>query len=257
VITAGNFAVAHSDHPRGVGRSLARLRAGDRGKKELSMPTLRRRATILGFGIATAIGALAAPAWAHVQVEAQPGSPGATDAVLKILAAGESGTAGVTKLEVVADPAIPADQVTLVDAPTGWTLSPGSNGGFVLAGPALPKGQDAISHVKVKQLPDAPKVVFKVVQTYSDGEVVRWIELAGADGKEPDHPAAVVTLTAGATSAVSPAPADDADAKPTGSLARTGSRDRTLAVGGGLLLLFGGGGVTAGATRRSRRLRLS
>jgi hypothetical protein len=235
--------VAHSDHPGVNWAFAARLRAGDRGKKEISMPALLRRATVLGFVVAAAIGALVAP--------------GATDAALKILAAGESGTAGVTKLEVVADPAIPADQVTLVDAPTGWTLSPGSNGGFVLAGPALPKGQDAISHVKVKQLPDAPKVVFKVVQTYSDGEVVRWIELAGADGKEPDHPAAVVTLPAGATRAVSPAPADDADAKPTGSLARTGSRDRTLAVGGGLLLLFGGGGVTAGATRRSRRLRLS
>jgi uncharacterized protein YcnI len=215
--------------------------------------SVRRVGAIL-FGAAVSLGALAAPAWAHVQVEAQPGAPGAADAVLKVLAAGESGTAGVAKLEVVADPAIPADQVTLVDAPAGWTLTPGTNGGFVLAGPALPKGEDAVSHIKVKQLPDAPKVVFKVVQTYSDGEVVRWIELTGADGKEPDHPAAVVTLTAGAASAISPAPADDADAAPSGSLARTGSQARPLACAGGLLLLLGGWSIMMSAATSRRRL---
>ncbi|HMC79209.1 MAG TPA: hypothetical protein VKO35_01505, partial [Acidimicrobiia bacterium] len=53
------------------------------------------------FGAALTIGALATPAWAHVQVEADPGSPGATDATLRIMAAGESGTAGTSKLEVV------------------------------------------------------------------------------------------------------------------------------------------------------------
>jgi hypothetical protein len=207
---------------------------------------------IVVFGIAIGLGGLAAPAWAHVQVEAQPGSPGATDAVLKVLAAGESGTAGVAKLEVVADPAIPADQVTLVDGPTGWTLTAGTNGGFVLAGPALPKGEDAVSHVKVKKLPDAPKVVFKVVQTYSDGEIVRWIDLTGADGKEPDHPAPVVALTAGASSAISPEPADDADEAATGSLARTGSQSRTLALSGGLLLLLGGWSVMIGSASGGR-----
>ncbi|HEV7861239.1 MAG TPA: DUF1775 domain-containing protein [Acidimicrobiia bacterium] len=211
-----------------------------------------RRMGAFFFGVTVSLGALAAPAWAHVQVEAQPGSPGATDAVLKVLAAGESGTAGVAKLEVVADPAIPADQLSLVDGPTGWTLTPGTNGGFVLAGPALPQGEDAVSHLKVKKLPDAPKVVFKVVQTYSDGEIVRWIELAGADGKEPDHPAPVVTLTAGASSAISPEPADDADAPATGSLARTGSQSRILAFSGGLLLLFGGWSVMIGSASSGR-----
>jgi uncharacterized protein YcnI len=213
-----------------------------------------RRASVVVFGVAVSIGALAAPAWAHVQVESTPGAPGAANAVLKVLAAGESGTAGVSKLELVADPAIPADQVTLVDGPTGWTLSPGTNGGFVLAGPALPKGEDAVSHLTVKQLPSAPQVVFKVVQTYGDGEVVRWIEQTGPDGKEPDHPAAVVTLTAGAASAISPAPANDEDAAPKGPLARTGSQTRTLAFAAGLLLLLGGWSIAAGTTPRRRRL---
>jgi uncharacterized protein YcnI len=211
-------------------------------------------ATIV-VGAALAVGVLAAPAWAHVQVEADPGSPGAPDATLKILAAGESGTAGTSKLEVVADPAIPADQVTLVSGPTGWTVTPGTNGGFTLAGPALAKGDDAHISVKVTKLPDAPQVTFKVVQTYSDGEVVRWIELTGADGKEPDNPAPVVKLTAGAASAISPAPANDEDAAAaakSGSLARTGAGDQSMALAAGLLLLVGGWSITAGASRRKR-----
>jgi hypothetical protein len=193
-------------------------------------------------------------------VEADPGSPGATDATLKIMAAGESGTAGTSKLDVVADPAIPADQVTLVSGPSGWTVTPGANGGFTLAGPALAKGDDAKVSVKVKKLPDAPQVTFKVVQTYSDGEVVRWIELAGADGKEPSNPAPIVKLTAGAASAISPAPANDADAADSaapaaaahsGALARTGGADRALTLAAGLLLLIGGWSIAAGGRRRT------
>jgi len=204
------------------------------------------------FGAALAFGALALPASAHVQVEADPGSPGATDATLKIMAAGESGTAGTSKLEVVADPAIPADQVTLVSGPTGWTLAPGADGGFTLAGPALAKGTDAEVSVKVKQLPNAPQVTFKVVQTYSDGEVVRWIELAGPDGKEPDNPAPIVKLTAGAASAISPKPANDSDAGAAkdSNLARTGAADQALALAAGLLLLLGGWAITVGAGPR-------
>ena len=207
-------------------------------------------------GAVLALGAMAAPALAHVQVEATPGSPGATDATLKIMAAGESGTAGTSKLDVVADPAIAADQVTLVSGPTGWTLTPGTNGGFTLAGPALAKGADAEISLKVKQLPDVPQVTFKVVQSYSDGEVVRWIELPGPDGKEPDNPAPVVKLTTGAPSAISPTPANDNDsdsgAAKTGPLARTGAPDRPLAVAAGLLLLAGGWAVAFGAGPRRR-----
>jgi uncharacterized protein YcnI len=213
---------------------------------------------VIVVGAAVSVGVLAAPAWAHVQVEADPGSPGATDATLKIMAAGESGTAGTSKLEVVADPAIPADQVTLVSGPSGWTLTPGAAGGFTLAGPALAKGDDANVSVKVKQLPNAPQVTFKVVQTYSDGEVVRWIELAGADGKEPDNPAPIVKLTPGAVSSISPKPANDEDAKPAaaaangGNLARTGAADRALALAAGLLILVGGWGIALGAGRRKQ-----
>src|SRR5579885_2249318 len=91
----------------------------------MSFVKLQRIAAVAA-GAALAVGLLAGPAWAHVQVTATPGSPGATNATLRITAAGESGTAGTSRLDVVADPAIPADQVTLASGPAGWTLTPGS-----------------------------------------------------------------------------------------------------------------------------------
>jgi uncharacterized protein YcnI len=218
-----------------------------------------RRISVLVFGVALVWGTLALPAWAHVVVEAQPGSPGATDATLKITAAGESSKAGISKIDVTADPPILADQITLISGPSGWTVTPGSQGGFAIGGPALAKGDDAVVSLKVKQLPSAPQVVFKVLQTYSDGDVERWIELPGPDGKEPDKPAPIVKLSAGAASAVSPAPANDEDAaadhhdatsESGSSLARTGAGDRSLVVAAGLLLLAGGWSVLIGTPKR-------
>jgi len=216
-----------------------------------------RRMSILLAGAAVVWGSLALPAFAHVIVEAQPGTPGATDATLKITAAAESSTAGISKIDVTADPAIPADQVTLVSGPSGWTVSPGSSGGFAVGGTALGKGEDAVVTLKVKQLPSAPQVVFKVLQSYSDGDVERWIELPGPDGKEPDKPAPIVKLSAGATSAVSPAPANDEDAadhqaEGGSSLARTGAGDNRLVLAAGILLLVGGWSVVTGAPKRRR-----
>src|ERR1044072_2088559 len=144
----------------------------------------KRRLAVLLAGAAIVWGGLAGPALAHVTVAAEPGSPGATDAPVKSTAAGESKTAGITKIDVTADPAIPADAITLISGPAGWTVSPGSQGGFAVGGPAVAKGEDAVVTLRVKQLPSAPQIVFKVLQSYSDGEVERWIELPGPDGAE-------------------------------------------------------------------------
>jgi hypothetical protein len=209
-----------------------------------------RRAVVLVLGGAVAWGALALPAMAHVEVEAQPGQPWAADALVTITAEAESTTAGISKVEVVADPAIPADQVTLVEGPTGWTLGPSALGGFTAAGPTVPTGKPAKVSIRVKQLPNSPQVVFKVLQSYADGKTDRWIELPGPDGKEPENPAPIIKLTAGAASVASPAPANDDKEDTHGSLASTGAADRFLALAGGLLLLIGGTSILAGAGRR-------
>jgi uncharacterized protein len=51
--------------------------------------------------------------------------------------------------------------------------------------------------VSVGPLPeDADELVFKALQTYSNGEVVRWIELQEEGQEEPDSPAPVLALSA-------------------------------------------------------------
>ncbi|WP_448320550.1 YcnI family copper-binding membrane protein [Streptomyces sp. CO7] len=53
--------------------------------------------------------------------------------------------------------------------------------------------------VSVGPLPeDADELVFKALQTYSNGEVVRWIELQEEGQEEPDSPAPVLALSAAA-----------------------------------------------------------
>lgn len=60
--------------------------------------------------------------------------------------------------------------------------------------------------LSIGQLPeDADQLVFKALQTYSNDEVVRWIEEPKSDGSEPDDPAPVLQLSA---------PADDGHAAP-------------------------------------------
>jgi hypothetical protein len=46
-----------------------------------------------------------------------------------------------------------------------------------------------------------PHLVFKALQCYSNGDIVRWIETSSPGQPAPDYPAPVLTLTSGATSA--------------------------------------------------------
>src|SRR5579875_2448135 len=65
-------------------------------------------------------------------------------------------------------------------AAKGHGLKPGEFGAFtIIAG----------------QLPDAASLTFKAIQTYSDGSVVRWIQVAAPGSTdEPENPAPVLTL---------------------------------------------------------------
>ncbi len=69
---------------------------------------------------------------------------------------------------------------------SGGSIAPGEFQEFEVSVGPLPEGVDSL--------------VFPAVQTYSSGEVVRWIERPQAGQAEAEHPAPVLTLT--------PAPAD-------------------------------------------------
>jgi periplasmic copper chaperone A len=95
--------------------------------------------------------------------------------------------------------------------------------------------------VSAGPLPATDKLVFKALQTYSDGNVVRWIEEPGADGKEPEHPAPVLKLKPKATT--SPSPGVEPVAGSGDSGAAGGDAESASGSAG---LLFGVAGLVAG-----------
>jgi uncharacterized protein YcnI len=105
-------------------------------------------------------------------------------------------------------------------------------------------------------LPDASSLEFKALQTYSDGSVTHWIEETPAGGPEPEHPAPVLTLTAG--EAATPTTTAATPAASTKGLAKKTDVDsaKTLSVVG---IVVGGLGlvVALGAFVLGRRPRTS
>jgi uncharacterized protein len=68
---------------------------------------------------------------------------------------------------------------------------------WTATGPGLRPGQFQDFAVSLGQLPESGEMVFRAIQTYSGGEVVKWNEVSVDDSVEPEHPAPVLTLTAG------------------------------------------------------------
>lgn len=158
-----------------------------------------RRAALTGAAAVTATLALSVPASAHAEVEADTPQALATDVTLTFVSEAESDSGGFTELRVVLPEGIAPGDVSLDDAPKGWKLTAAGDG-YTLGGPALKPGVDAEHRIKVKQLPNAEELVFKTVETYSDGEISRWIETP-TGGKEPEQPAPVLKLRAAAAGA--------------------------------------------------------
>jgi uncharacterized protein YcnI len=76
-------------------------------------------------------------------------------------------------------------QITEVVSKITWTAAPSA---------AVQPGQFQEFPVSLGPLPEAERLVFKALQTYSDGNVVRWIEEPVDGGEEPEHPAPVMNL---------------------------------------------------------------
>nr|WP_206439580.1 DUF1775 domain-containing protein [Streptomyces scabichelini] len=169
----------------------------------------------------TATLALAAPAAAHAEVEADTPQALAENVTLSFVSEAESDSAGFTEMRVVLPEGIAPGDVTLGEAPKGWKLKATSDG-YTIGGPALKVGVDAEHKIKVRQLPDAKEIAFKTVETYSDGEVSRWIELPSG-GEKSEQPAPVLKLKPAAPGAKpagpspSPSPSESATPSPTPS----------------------------------------
>ncbi|WP_438818533.1 DUF1775 domain-containing protein [Streptomyces brasiliscabiei] len=172
-------------------------------------PRAGRRAALVGAAALTAVLALAGPAAAHAEVEADKPQALAENVALTFVSEAESDEAGFTELRVVLPEGIAPGDVRLTEAPKGWKLK-ATDDGYTVGGPAMKVGVDAEHTIQVRQLPDAKEVAFRTVEVYEDGKISRWIELP-TGGEEPEQPAPVLRLKAAAPGAepVGPAPGSD------------------------------------------------
>lgn len=171
-----------------------------------------RRLTLASAATTALVLLTAAPAAAHVEVESDKAQALAENVEVSFDAESESATAGITEIRVVLPKGIAPGDVTYGEGPEGWKFT-ANDDGYTVKGPAMKAGVDAEYSVVVRQLPDAKELVFKTLQSYSDGTIDRWIELgeAGGDGHGGNE-APVLKLKAAApgAKAVSPSPSETA-----------------------------------------------
>ncbi|TDC57675.1 DUF1775 domain-containing protein [Micromonospora sp. KC207] len=203
----------------------------------------RRSATAaaLALGVAAVVLGVAVPASAHVTINPREATQGGYGR-FAFRVPNESDEASTTKVEVVLPENAPVGSVSTMPVP-GWTVAVekrkvdppvqvhGSEVTEAVAkitwtstgDAAVKPGQFQEFPVSMGPLPQVGTMVFKALQTYSDGTVVRWIEEPTAGAEEPEHPAPVLTLTGAAPSVGASAPAvaapaadddDDSDGGP-------------------------------------------
>jgi uncharacterized protein YcnI len=135
--------------------------------------------------------AAAGGASAHVTVHSADAKPGGSG-TLVFKVPNEESNATTTKIEIDLPTDTPLSDVT-AQAPSGWQASV-TGTQIVFSGGTISGDDDQEFPVKVGKLPNTDKVVFKAVQTYSNGDVVRWIEQSAEGAPEPAHPAPTLDL---------------------------------------------------------------
>ena len=152
---------------------------------------MRSLKTLLGAAVLVLV--TAGPAAAHVSVQPSEATQGGY-AKLAFRVPNEEESANTTKLEVQ----LPADgrfrSVSTKPLP-GWTVTK-TDTTLTWSGGKIAPGEFQEFEISVGPLPAVDELAFKAVQTYDNGDVVRWVEPASADGAEPEHPAPTLHLVA-------------------------------------------------------------
>ncbi|HEV3328193.1 MAG TPA: YcnI family protein [Acidimicrobiales bacterium] len=152
---------------------------------------------------------------AHVTVHPNHLPAGATDVELTFRCPNERNDATVTELRVFLPVRTPLLGV-LTDPAPGWSAvatttrlarpvrtddgevtSAVTEVAWRATGSGTPPGQYADFTIAVGTMPDTVgTIAFKALQTYSNGDVAAWIQIADALDEDPPMPAPVLTLTA-------------------------------------------------------------
>lgn len=174
-----------------------------------------RHAGVLGAVAGAAVFAMTAPASAHVTLQ-PPTATAGSYATLSFKVPTEEDNASTTGIDVQFPVDTPIASVS-VQPKVGWTYQ------VTKAAPAKPlrtddgevsevvtritwtaQGNEGIKPgefdtftVSAGPVPDkAGQLAFKTLQTYSNGDVVRWVDVAQAGAGEPERPAPSLTVTA-------------------------------------------------------------
>ncbi|WP_203906961.1 YcnI family copper-binding membrane protein [Rhizocola hellebori] len=181
-----------------------------------------RTAAVLA-AVTAMIGVSALPAAAHVTVNPKEATVGGY-ARLNFRVPNESDSESTVKVEVAFPEDAPFASVS-VKPSAGWTVAtekrklskPIKNHDSEITeavskitwtadgSAAVKPGQFQEFDLSVGPVPDVKQIIFKALQTYSDGTIVRWID-EPKEGAEVEHPAPVLKVVK-AAAAAAPAPA--------------------------------------------------
>jgi uncharacterized protein YcnI len=176
----------------------------------------KSRLAVFAAVVTATLLATAGTAFAHVTVSAPGATSGGSDQVITFRVPTESETLSTTGVKIQFPTDTPIASV-LVQAQPGWTNKETST---KLSTPIKTDDGDiteAVSEIDwtlnagatgvapgefgefvviAGQLPDAPSLTFKAIQTYSDGSTVSWIQTqAPGSTADLEHPAPVLTLS--------------------------------------------------------------
>lgn len=229
--------------------------------------TLRRTA-IVGAASAATVLLFAGPALAHVTVSPSSAPAGGT-AELTFRVPNEEAKAFTVKVDIQIPIDHPIAQLLVRPIP-GWTAVVKTttlakpittdDGTFnsavsevIWSGGKIMPGQYQDFSISADPLPSGvSSVTFKAIQTYSNGDIVRWIDVSQPGQPEPAHPAPVLMLTTSTAPTGTTTTTTTGHSSSTPAASSTDGLSRGLGVAGivvGLLaclLAFMGG-------RRSRR----
>ncbi|GAA2903499.1 hypothetical protein Acy02nite_28850 [Actinoplanes cyaneus] len=230
--------------------------------------SLLKRSAVVAAAAGLLTLAFAGPASAHVTVNPGTATAGGY-AKVSFRVPNESDSASTTKLEVN----LPADQpiasvsvkpipgwtavaekaklatpikahdteITEAVSKITWTAAKGSE---------IKPGEFQEFDVSMGALPESGQLVFKALQTYSDGNVVRWIDEPATDGSEPDSPAPVLKIVPAAAASAAPTAAAAVPAAETSDDSGSGSGLGLAGLIAGLIALVLAGLAYAKAARK-------
>ncbi|MEU0582207.1 YcnI family protein [Streptomyces sp. NPDC006132] len=238
------------------------------------------RIAAAGAAAGVTVLALSAPAFAHVTVQPEGTAAKGGYAVVDFKVPNERDNASTTKLEVSFPTDHPLASVMPEPMP-GWKIEvtkskldkPLEMHGEKISeavtkvtwtadGKGIEPGYFEKFPVSIGTLPeDTDQLVFKALQTYSNKEVVRWIEVPQKGQEEPDNPAPVLELSAasedghhdsaaGDDSATGSAEKASADTAASDSSDNTDTTARVLGIVG---IVVGAAGVAYGVLAGRRR----